>query len=106
MYIILTSKHGQFRTEPVDGVRPVEAYDYLFYGSKRAEFVIAELARETKLRVIDTAGDAPILNLVPTRFLEHFSTLEAARDELGTLTRFGTLDARLVKRSDPQATQP
>ena len=28
MYVILTSKPGQFRTETVDGLRPLEAYDY------------------------------------------------------------------------------
>ena len=35
MYVILTSKPGQFSTEIVDGLRPLEAYDYLFYGTGR-----------------------------------------------------------------------
>ena len=53
MYVILTSKPGQFRTEIVDGLRPLEAYDYLFYGDKKARFVIAELLKDTKIRVIE-----------------------------------------------------
>ena len=53
MYVILTSKPGQFRTEPVDGVVPVESYDYLFYGRRTTHFVIAELQRETKIRVVE-----------------------------------------------------
>jgi hypothetical protein len=44
MYVILTSKPGQFRTEVARGLRPLEAYDYLFYGQTRAHFVIAELS--------------------------------------------------------------
>ena len=35
MYVILTTKPGKFRTEIVDGLRPLEAYDYVFYGEKR-----------------------------------------------------------------------
>ena len=54
MYVILTSKPGQFSTEIVDGLRPLEAYDYLFYGQTKAHFVIAELLEErTKIRVIE-----------------------------------------------------
>ena len=45
MYVILTSKPGKFRTEAVEGVKPLEAYDYLFYGDKKAHFVIAELQK-------------------------------------------------------------
>ena len=54
MYVILTSKPGQFRTEVVGGLRPLEAYDYLFYGHTKAHFVIAELLNEsTRIRVIE-----------------------------------------------------
>src|SRR5215212_10706602 len=88
MYVILTSKPGQFRTELTDGLTPVEAWDYLFCGRTRARFVIAELARETKVRVVDEAPP-PVVNLVPTKFLERFDSLEAARRELAHLTTFG-----------------
>jgi hypothetical protein len=83
MYVILTSKPGRFRTELVDGLRPVETYDYLFCGQKKAEFTIAELDGEVRLRVIDEA-EPPLLN-------------EALR-ELRHLTAFGTMDAVLRKR--------
>lgn len=88
MYVILTSKPGQFRTELVDGLTAVEAWDYLFHGVRRARFVIAALERETKVRVVDEAPP-PVVNMVPTKFLEHFDSLEDARKELAHLTSFG-----------------
>lgn len=89
MYVILTSKPGQFRTEPVEGLTPVEAWDYLCHGARRARFVIAALDRETKVRVIDEAPP-PVVNMVPTKFLERFGSIEDARKELAHLTTFGT----------------
>lgn len=94
MYVILTSKPGQFRTEPVDGIRPIEAYDYLFGQTPNACFVIAELERETKIRVIDEA-EPPVLNLAPTKFLSRYESVEAARHELEHLTAFGRVRAAL-----------
>ena len=58
MFVILTSKPGQFRTEPVPGVEPVETYEYLFYGRPKAIFVIATLAQAVKVPVIDETGGA------------------------------------------------
>ena len=73
MYVILTSKPGQFRTETVNGLRPLEAYDYVFYGQTKAHFVIAELLDErTRIRVIE--DDTAIVNDVPSKFLEKFET--------------------------------
>lgn len=96
MYVILTSKPGQFHTDLVDGLTAEETYRYLFCGRETARYVIAHLARELKVPVIE---DTPphITNHVPSKFLERFETLEAARQELQTLTRFGTLDARLER---------
>ncbi|AOY95835.1 ferredoxin [Cupriavidus sp. USMAA2-4] len=96
MYVILTSKPGQFRTEPVDGVVPVESYDYLFYGRRTTHFVIAELQRETKIRVVEETPPA-LVNHVPTKFLERFDTLEAARDALRRLASFGSMDLQLAQ---------
>ncbi|XQM36314.1 Ferredoxin [Cupriavidus sp. H19C3] len=99
MYVILTSKTGRFHTEPVAGVTPVEAYDYLFYGKKTAHFVIAELAddaRNVKVRVVE-APPSTTVNLVPTKFLEKFDTLDAARAELRQLATFGSMDLRLER---------
>ncbi|WP_454765783.1 ferredoxin [Cupriavidus campinensis] len=101
MYVILTSKPGQFRTEPVPGVEPVERYEYLFYGRPTAIFVIAVLHAPVKVRVIDEAGGpeeaAPVVNHVPSKFLEHFDTLDAARDALQALAHFGSMDLSLRK---------
>lgn len=96
-YVILTSKPGQFRTEISPGLVAVESYEYLAQGKLRACFVIAELQHETKLRVVDEAA-APILNLVPSKFLPRFPTLAAARAELEHLTRFRSVEAALVKQ--------
>ncbi|MDF3835536.1 ferredoxin [Cupriavidus basilensis] len=108
MYVILSSKPGQFRTELVAGLVAVEAYDYLFYGRKTAHFVIAELAHPVKVKIIEeTAGDAaaeaggqapPAINYVPSKFLDQFATLQDARDELKRLATFGSMDIALVKR--------
>ncbi len=96
MYVILTSKPGQFRTELSENLQPVEAYDYLFCGRKRAHFVIASLSRETKISIVDESS-APVVNRVPSKFLPKFETVEAARNELKSLTRFGDMDISLVK---------
>lgn len=97
MYVILTSKPGEFTTELVDGLTPVETYDYIFYGRKKAEYVIAELAGDVRVRIVD-AVDPSIVNNVPSKFLEKFDSVESARTELGALTRFGNIDAQLVSR--------
>ena len=58
MYVILTSKPGQFRTEITEGLNPLEAYDYLFYGQKKAHFVIAELVKDdTRIRVVEEVSE-------------------------------------------------
>jgi hypothetical protein len=94
MYVILTSKPGQFRTELTPGLTPVETYDYLFHESRKARFVIAEIAGTPRIRVVEE-GPAGLVNSVPCKFLQHFETVEAARRELRTLTAFGSVQARL-----------
>lgn len=98
MYIILTSKPGQFKTEILNGVKPLEAYDYYFYGCKKAHFVIAELLDErTKIRVVE--DETAIINDVPSKFLEKFESVEGAFNELKHLTTFGHMDTALRKTS-------
>ena len=100
MYVILTSKPGQFRTEVVNGLRPLEAYDYLFYGQTKAHFVIAELLEDsTRIRVIE--DDTSIINDVPSKFLEKFETTEQAFRELRHLTTFGHMETELRKTALP-----
>ncbi len=102
MYVILTSKPGQFRTEIGPLLQPVEAYDYVFYGRVRAHFVIAGLGGPTKVRVVDET-EPPSVNLVPSKFLEKFDDVAAARRELQHLCSFGSMDAVLVPRDPPPA---
>lgn len=96
MYVILTSKPGQFKTEISDDLRPVEAYDYLFCGQKKAHFVIADLKRATRITIVDESSP-PVVNRVPSKFLEKFDCVEAARLELQSLTRAGSGNVQLVK---------
>jgi hypothetical protein len=98
VYVILTSKPGEFRTEVVDGLQPVESYDYTFCGRKRAHFVIAMLTAPTKVRIIDETPPL-VVNLVPTKFLEKFRTVEGARHELEQLAASGGADFVLTKVS-------
>ncbi len=102
MYVILTSKPGQFRTEVTAGLKPCAAYDYLFYGQKKAHFVIAELVRDdTRIRVIEEGSG--IVNDVPSKFLEKFDTSEGAFEELEHLTSFGHMETALLKTALPAA---
>jgi len=96
MYIILTSKPGQYRTEPAQGMRPVEQYDYLLCGKKRAEFVLAEMTAEGKVKITEE-GEGGVVNHVPSKFLPRFATIEQARSELKHLAGFGTLEIELVR---------
>ena len=98
MYVILTSKPGQYRTEIGDGLKPVEAWDYVFCGRLRAQFVIAKLTGNPRVRIVDL-DDAPIVNDVPSKFLQKYAAPEKARAELRNMTRFGELDTALVQRA-------
>jgi hypothetical protein len=96
MYVILTSKPGQFRTELVDGLRPLESFDYLFFGRCKARFVIAELQAACKVKVIDETPPE-VVNHVPTKFLEKFESVQLAREALRQLVRDGDADVALVR---------
>jgi hypothetical protein len=90
-YVILTSKPGQFRTEVTEGLEALEAWDYLCFGRKRAGFVIAKLERPTRVRIVDETPP-PVVNLVPSKFLPKFDSLERARRELQELAQSGGED--------------
>lgn len=94
MFVILSSRPGQYRSEPNDAFRPCESYDYVFCGQNKARFVIAEQLRDSKIRVVDEAPPERV-NEIPSKFLPKFATIEAARAELAALVRFGGLDASL-----------
>lgn len=100
-FVILTSKPGQFHSEPGEGLRPIEAYDYVFEGRVRARFMVAELMAPTRVRVVDETEPVTV-NQVPTKFLEPFADVAAARRELQHLCAFGSMNAQLRPR-DPAA---
>lgn len=96
MYVVLTTKPGEFRTEMSPGVQPVETYDYIFYGRKRASFTIAKLADDGQARIRIVEDEPPqIENNVPCKLFEKFDTVEDARHELKTLTTYGSMDIQL-----------
>ncbi|MCE8013040.1 ferredoxin [Billgrantia desiderata] len=97
MYIILTSKLGEYDARPGQGISPVEAYEYFFYGKKKADFTIAEVGGDQGRVSIVEAGEGGTTNSVPLKFFERFDTVEAARAELEQLVTFGSIDARLER---------
>ena len=96
VYVILTSKPGQFRTELGDNLRPVEAYDYIAHGRNRARFVIAEVIHAGKITIIDE-GTPAVVNCVPSKFFPKFDSIEKARHELDQLAHSGSGETGLVK---------
>jgi hypothetical protein len=78
MYVLLTTKPGEFKTVVTPGLSPVESYDYIFYGRKRANFTIAELDAPTRIRIIE---DEPpqIVNDVPSKLFEVRDARRGAR---------------------------
>jgi hypothetical protein len=94
MYVILTTKPKQFRTEVGSGIHPVEAYEYTMAGKLRARFVIAQLAGAHAVAVIDEAPP-PIVNHVPLKLFAKYETIESARSELKHLVSFGSVEASL-----------
>ncbi|EFF77636.1 MAG: ferredoxin [Achromobacter sp.] len=96
-YVILTTKPGVFHTEVGADVDIIETYDYVFYGRMLAIFRIARLHGPTRLTVTE---DTPpyVVNRVPSKFLEKFPSVEAARKELAHLTRFGSMESTLTLR--------
>ncbi|MDR3100319.1 MAG: hypothetical protein LBV73_25050 [Paraburkholderia sp.] len=97
MYIVLTSRPGEYRSEPTPGITPVETHDY-FYGTRHvAAFTVAELDGEARVRIVEEAGSQQA-NLVPTKFFEKFATLPDALHSLEELTAKGHAQAHLVRR--------
>jgi len=102
-FVILTSKRGLFRTEVGAGIEPVEAYDYLFCGQPRARFVIARLDGEPRITIVDEAPP-PVVNVLPSKFLPKFPSVEAARGELEQLTRANADPTTRLVRVSPDTT--
>ena len=105
MYVILTTKPGEFHTEVTEGLTAVEAYDYILFGKRKAQFVIARIEGSPKIKIVE---DEPphVVNLVPSKFLQKYDTIGAAHQELLHLAKFSTTDARLEKQVESAAGQP
>ena len=103
MYIVLTSRPGQYRSEPTEGITPVETHDYFYGASHVAAFVVARLEGEARVRIVDEAapgGGKPGINLIPTKFFEKFATLREALVSIEDLTGHGHDEAKLVRREN------
>lgn len=97
MYIVLTSRPGEYRSEPTPGITPVETHDY-YYGTRHvAAFVVAKLDGAARVKIIE---DAPPHgeNLVPTKFFEKFSSVAEALASLEALVGSEHAQARLSRR--------
>lgn len=96
MYVILTTKPGVFKTELSDGLTAVEAYDYILFGKRQAQFVIARIEGSPKIHIVE---DEPphVANRVPSKFLQKYESIGAAHRELLHLAKFSRGDASLEK---------
>lgn len=96
MYIVLTTKPGEYRSEGGEGVELIASYEYLFYGKLKAIFTIAKISENARVLIIEEGPDGTTNNIT-TRQMEKFDSVEAAYAELEGLTNFGTIEAELVK---------
>ncbi len=97
MYIVLTSRPGEYRSEPTTGITPVETHDY-FYGTRHvAAFVVAKLDGQARVKIVEEASPHGE-NLVPTKFFEKFESVSAAVASLEGLVGHGHAQARLSRR--------
>lgn len=103
MYVIVTTKPGQYHSSIDHGGQIQESYEYVFYGRLKAIYQIVLLEGESRVTITE---DSPpfIRNSVPTKFLEKYATLEQARQELEHLVGFGGLEATL-RRCDALSRQ-
>jgi hypothetical protein len=96
MYAIITSKPGQYKAHACGDVAVVETYEYMFYGKLKAVFQVIELEAEVQIQIVE--DDPPhATNIVSTKFLDKFESLEAVQSELKHLISFGGLKATLRK---------
>ncbi|AQS51580.1 MAG TPA: ferredoxin [Paenalcaligenes hominis] len=95
MYIVLTSKPGEYKTEPGPGTTVLSAYEYKFYDQTKAIFSIARIEPDSRV-IITEEGEGGTVNNIPTRQMEKFDTEQEALKELEGLTKFGSIKAELV----------
>ena len=89
---ILHATKEQATTAPIACLR-LEGTEQVVYRLRagRAERLTVQTG------IVDEAA-APVVNLVPSKFLPKFDTVEKAREELRQLVSFGDMDIDLVRR--------
>ncbi|VVE37931.1 ferredoxin [Pandoraea horticolens] len=98
MYIVLTSRPGEYRSEPTPGITPVETHDY-YYGTRHvAAFVVAKLDAQARVRIVEEVAPQGV-NLVPTKFYEKFESVSEAVASLEALVGHEHAQARLSRRN-------
>lgn len=98
MYIIITSKPGEYTAKAENGLTTIKTFDYCFYGKRKAEFHIVKVDSETaRVRIVEE-GDKGLTNSIPYKFFESFEAIEDAKKELACLARFGDMEVSLKER--------
>lgn len=97
MYVLITSKPGEYDAIPGDGVTPVKRFDYFFYDKRRASYVIAEVKSPSARVDIRELGEQGTCNSVPIKFFESFESVEDAENELAGLAQVGDKHVSLVE---------
>lgn len=95
MYVVLTSKPGEYRIEAGPGTTVLSSYEYRFYNQIKAVFSIARIEEGARV-VITEEGEGGTVNNIPTRQMEKFDSEAAAFKELEGLTQFGSIQAELI----------
>lgn len=95
MYVILTNKPGVFKTELGEGLTVVDVYDYILFGHKKAQFVIARIEGSPRIKIVE---DEPphVVNHIPSKFLQKYDSAAAAYEDLRQLSNAASDDVRLV----------
>jgi hypothetical protein len=101
--VILPNKPGEYRTEPVGELTPIETWDYFYCGRHLATFVVATLHGAARIRVIDETESPNPVTVMPVRFLEKFRDRDAAVASLDTLAGPGRPETELRRRSPSPA---
>jgi hypothetical protein len=98
MFVLITSKMGEYQAEPESGLTPVKHYDYYFYNKKKAEICIARVDSDSARVRITEVGDRGARNSIPIKFFESFDSLQHAEKELQHLASSTTLDVALKEQ--------
>lgn len=101
LFVILPNKPGEYRTEPLGDLTPVDAWDYFYGGRHLATFVIARVHGSARIRVIDETEFPYAVTVMPIRFLEKFRDRAAAVSALGVLVGSNQVEIEL-RQQHPQ----